>query len=90
MPERREMKLTTQQARELLERHGSYITEVCDACGKGNGPVRFTRQGDSGVWCSREWRGDQRQETIRRGGRLRRFETNADRQRAHRKRNSVP
>ena len=50
------MKLTTQQAYELLAKYGSYITELCDACGKGIGPVRFTRAGDSGVWCSRECR----------------------------------
>jgi hypothetical protein len=50
------MKLTTQQAYALLEKHGSYITEICDACGQGIGPVRYTRRGDSGVWCSRECR----------------------------------
>jgi hypothetical protein len=43
------VKLTTQQARELLEKRGSYITEFCDACGRGIGPVRFTRRADSGV-----------------------------------------
>jgi len=51
------VKLTRQQAYALLEKHGSYITEFCDTCGKGIGPVRFTRRGDSGVWCSRECRG---------------------------------
>jgi hypothetical protein len=39
------VKLTTQQAYALLEKHGSYITELCDRCGKGIGPVRFTRRG---------------------------------------------
>jgi hypothetical protein len=50
------MKLTTQQGYSLLDSRGSYITEVCDACGKGIGAVRFTRKDDPGVWCSRECR----------------------------------
>ena len=50
------MKLTARQAYELLEKHGSFITEICDACGKGIGPIRFTRGGDSGAWCNRECR----------------------------------
>ena len=50
------MKITARQAYELLAKHGCYITEFCDACGKGLGPVRYTRTGDSGVWCSRECR----------------------------------
>ena len=50
------MKITSRQAYELLAKHGCYITEFCDACGKGLGPVRYTRKGDSGVWCSRECR----------------------------------
>jgi hypothetical protein len=50
------MKLTARQAYELLEKHGSYITEICNRCGKGIGPVRFTRKDDPGIWCSRECR----------------------------------
>jgi hypothetical protein len=50
------MKLTARQAYELLEKHGCYITEICNRCGKGIGPVRFTRKDDPGVWCSRECR----------------------------------
>ena len=46
----------TQQSYALLAKHGSYITEICDRCGKGIGSVRFTRKDDSGVWCSRECR----------------------------------
>ena len=42
------MKLTVQQAYALLEKHGSYVTELCDTCGKGIGPVRFTRKDDPG------------------------------------------
>ena len=50
------MKLTTAQSYEILAKHCSYIAELCDACGKGIGPVRFTRKDDPGVWCSRECR----------------------------------
>jgi hypothetical protein len=51
------MRLTTTQGYDLLEKHGAYIAELCDACGQGIGPIRFTRRGDAGVWCSRECRG---------------------------------
>jgi hypothetical protein len=50
------MRLTAKQGYALLDKHGSFITEICDACGKGIGPIRFTRRGDSEVWCSRECR----------------------------------
>jgi hypothetical protein len=50
------MKLTTQQAYALLEKRGCYIREICDHCGTGIGPVRFTRKDDLGVWCSHECR----------------------------------
>jgi hypothetical protein len=80
------MRLTTQQSYELLAKHGSYITEICDACGKGIGPIRFTRRGDSGVWCSRECQGDGERLAIRKGGRPREYESGAQRQRAYRER----
>ena len=50
------MKLTTRQSYELLEKHGSYITEICDACGKGIGPICFKCKDSKGVWCSRQCR----------------------------------
>ena len=50
------MKLSTEQSYQLLEKYGSYITELCDVCGRGLGPVRFTRRNESGAWCSRECR----------------------------------
>ena len=50
------MKLTARQAYELLEKNGSYITEICDRCGKGIGPVRLTRKDDPGVCYGRECR----------------------------------
>jgi hypothetical protein len=54
--------------------------EICDACGKGIGPVRYTRRGYSGVWCSPECRDDLRQEAIRKGGRPRKYRTAQARQ----------
>jgi hypothetical protein len=50
------MRLTTKQSRELLEEHGCYVNEACEKCGRLLGAVRFTRHGESGVWCSRECR----------------------------------
>jgi hypothetical protein len=68
------VRLTVQQSYELLAKHGSYITEICDACGKGIGLVRYTRRGDSWVWCSRECRGDgERRQAIRKNGRPRKY-----------------
>ena len=78
------MRLTTAQSHALLEKHGCYVAEVCDKCGQLLGPVRFTRRGESGVWCSRECRGDAQRETIRKGGRPRKYKTNAERQAAYR------
>ena len=40
------MKLTTRQGYVLLNKHGCYITELYDACGKGIGSVRFTPSRD--------------------------------------------
>ncbi len=50
------MLFTIQQSHELLAKHGCYVTEACDKCGQILGPVRYTRKGDSGVWCSRKCR----------------------------------
>jgi hypothetical protein len=50
------MRLTTEKAHALLERHGCYVSEVCDNCGQILGAVRYTRVGESGVWCTRECR----------------------------------
>ena len=47
------MKLTTEQSYALLEKHRSYVTEACEKCGRILGPVRYTRKGETGVWCSR-------------------------------------
>jgi hypothetical protein len=50
------MLLTVQRAYELLAKHGVFAREICDKCGRVLGAVRFMRQGDAGVWCSRECR----------------------------------
>ena len=50
------MQLTDKQTRQLLHTHGVYVNEVCDGCGAILGPIRFTRQGDAGAWCSRACR----------------------------------
>jgi hypothetical protein len=47
------MQLTTQQGYSVLARHGCYVTEVCDKCGRILASVRYTHAGDSRVWCSR-------------------------------------
>jgi hypothetical protein len=39
-----------------LRVHGTYVTEACEKCGRLLGPVRFTRRGDAGAWCSRACR----------------------------------
>lgn len=87
------MRLTEAQSRELLAKHGVYVTEVCDKCGKILGHVRFTRYGEKGEWCSQLCRDGavaiERYKSTRKGGRPRNYETNADRQRAYRKRQAA-
>jgi hypothetical protein len=78
------MQLTIQQSYVLLAKHGVFAREICNRCGAVLGAVHFTRKDESGVWCSRECRGDGERRTIRKGGRPRRHMTDADRQRAYR------
>jgi hypothetical protein len=47
------MRLTEAQIRELFDKHGVCVTEACDKCGKILRAIRYTRQGQSGEWCSR-------------------------------------
>jgi len=48
------MRLTEAQSRELLQKHGVYVTEACDKCGKALGTERhFSRFGEVAAWCSR-------------------------------------
>ncbi len=46
------MRLSEEQSREVSQKHGVYVSEACDKCGKILGPVRFTRSGQSGEWCN--------------------------------------
>jgi hypothetical protein len=87
------MKLTTEQQRELRERHGICADEACDSCRKVLGEVRFTRIGEPGEWCSRQCRDGlaaaQQYAATRKTGRPRKYETDADRQRAYRTRQAA-
>jgi hypothetical protein len=69
------MLLTTEQSYPALEKFGCYATEACDKCGRMLGPVRYTRKGEEGVWCSRECRGDAERPVVRKGGRPRKYRT---------------
>jgi hypothetical protein len=89
------MRLTEQQSRALLAKHGMYVTEACDTCGKILGPVRFTRKDQPGEWCSRECRdGIEAAEhydatrNYRKGGRPRKYQTEQERKAARRRQNA--
>ena len=82
------MMLASQQTQEVLATHGCYAEECCDRCSLLLGPVRFTRQGEAGIWCSRECRGDDDRRTIRKGGRPRKYKTENDRRQAQRRQNA--
>ena len=80
------MMLSTAQAYDLLAKHGVYALEACERCGAILGALRFMRTGDTGVWCSRECRGDGERPAIRKGGRPRKYESDAEEQRPYRSR----
>ena len=82
------MLLATQKSYELLAKYGFFVREICDKCGIVLGAVRFTRRDESGVWCSRECRGDGDRRTIRKGGRPRKYKTENDRRQAERLQNA--
>lgn len=50
------MMLREELRRRLIEERGIYVKECCDKCGQLLGAVRFTRQSETGTWCSRECR----------------------------------
>lgn len=50
------MRLSAEQQKLLRDERDVIANEVCDACGKVLGSVRFTRRGEPGEWCSRECR----------------------------------
>jgi hypothetical protein len=76
------MRLTTQQKRAILKKHGIFAREVCDKCGTVLGAVRFTRRGNAGIWCSRECRGDGERQEVRKTGRPRMYENVEERRAA--------
>jgi hypothetical protein len=52
------MPLAIQKSYELLASYGCFAREICDKCGIALGAVRFTRHGESEVYCARECRGN--------------------------------
>ena len=76
------MLLAIQKSYELLAKYGCFAREICDKCGIVLGAVRFTRHGESEVYCSRECRGDARRSTILRPGRPRKYKTGRERRAA--------
>jgi hypothetical protein len=50
------MQLNRQQSQKLLNQRGIWVTEACDKCGQLLGPVRWTRKGERGEWCSQACR----------------------------------
>src|SRR2546423_7923953 len=52
------MLLAIQKSYELLAKYGCFAREICDKCGIVLGAVRFTRHGESKVYCSRKCRGE--------------------------------
>jgi hypothetical protein len=53
-----DMLLPIKKSYELLATCGCFAREICDECGIVLGAVRFTRHGESEVYCARECRGD--------------------------------
>jgi len=78
------MMLREELRRRLLADRGIFAREACDRCGQVLGAVRYTRRGELGAWCSRACRGDREQPATRRGGRPRKYRTDAQRQEAYR------
>jgi hypothetical protein len=77
------MLLAIQKSYELLANYGFFAREICDKCGNVLGAVRFTRHGESKVYCSRECRGtDQRSATFT-PGRPRKYKTDRERRAAN-------
>lgn len=74
------MMLHEELRRRLLEERGVYVKECCDKCSQLLGAVRYTRQGDSGVWCSRECRGEW--PSILKPGRPRKYKNGEERRAA--------
>jgi len=79
------MTISPELQNRLRDEYGVYATEACDRCGRVLGVVRFTRAGDSGVWCSRKCRGDSESQgqKIHKGGRPKKYKDDRARKNAH-------
>src|SRR6266480_6356113 len=69
------MLLSIQKSYDLLAKYGCFAREICDKCGIVLGAVRFTRYGESEVYCSRECRGDAPRSVTLRLGPPRKYKT---------------
>ena len=76
------MLLAIQKSYELLANFGYFAREICDKCGIVLGAVRFTRHGESEVYCARECRGDAQRSATHRRGRPRKYKTERERRAA--------
>ena len=76
------MLLAIQKSYELLAKYGCFARELCDKCGIVLGAVRFTRPGESEVYCSPACRGDAHRSVARRPGRPRNYKTDRERRAA--------
>ena len=76
------MLLAIEKSYELLANYGCFAREICDKCGIVLGAVRFTRHGESEVYCSRECRGDAHKPAMLRPGRPRKYKTDRERRAA--------
>ena len=76
------MLLDIEKSYELLAKYGCFAREICDQCGIVLGAVRFTRHGESQVYCSRECRGDAHRAATLRPGRPRKYKSDRERRAA--------
>ena len=76
------MLLAIQKSYELLAKYGCFAREICDKCGIVLGAVRFTRHGESKVYCSRKCRGETHRSATHRRGRPRKHKTDRERRAA--------
>jgi hypothetical protein len=74
--------LSVKKSYELLAKYGCFAREICDTCGIVLGAVRFTRNGESEVYCSRECMGDAQRSVTLRPGRPRKYKTHSERRAA--------